>query len=75
MHQLSNILKIIVKINLEVIVADITKNKLENKILHTKIRSIHASTPLKYGCVTGNIKLITLWLVYAPIEQPTENQC
>ena len=60
MHKLSKILKITVKINLEVNVADMTKNKLENKILHTKIRSRHASNPLKYGCVTGHIKIITL---------------
>jgi len=29
-----------------------TKNKLENKILHTKMRSRHASNSLQYGSVT-----------------------
>ena len=71
MQKLSNILKINVKINMEVNVADMTKNKLENKILHTKIRSIHASNPLKYACVTENKNSLTIWLVYAPTE-PTE---
>jgi len=33
MHQLSNIQKINVKIDLEVHVADMTKNKLQNKTL------------------------------------------
>jgi len=74
MHQLNNLLKIKVKIYLEVNVADMTKNRLKNKILHTKIRSRHAFNPLKYGCVTGNKIIITLWLVYAPTE-PIENQC
>ncbi len=46
MHQLSNILKINVKINFEVNVVDTTKNKLKNKIHHTKIRSRHASNSL-----------------------------
>ena len=54
MHQLSDLLKINVKANLEVNVADITKNKFKNKILHTKVRSRHASNQLKYGCVTEN---------------------
>ena len=52
MHQLSNILKINIKFNLEVNVADMTKNKLENKILHTKIWLTHASNQLQYGYVT-----------------------
>jgi len=56
MHQLSNIQKINVKIDLEVHVADMTKNKLENKILHTKLWSTHISNPLQYGCVTENKK-------------------
>ena len=43
MHQVSNILIINVKINLEVNAADMTKTKLERKILHTKIWSTHAS--------------------------------
>ena len=68
MHQLSKILKINVKINMEVNVVDMIKNKLKNKILHTKIRSKHASNPLKYGCVTENKIIISLLLVYAPIE-------
>ncbi len=74
MHQLSNLLKIKVKINLKVNVADMTTNRLKNKILHTKIRSRDASNELKYGCVTENKTIITLWLVYAPTEWPTENQ-
>ena len=53
MQQVSKIVKINVKMNLEVNVADMTKNRLENKILHTKDRSRHASNPLKYDCVTG----------------------
>jgi len=68
MHQLSNLLKINVKINSEVYVVDMTKNKFKNKFLHTKIWSRHASHPLKYGCVIGNKKLITLWLVCALTE-------
>jgi len=48
-----------------VIVDDMDKNKFENKILHTKIRSRHASKPLQYGCVTGNNKSTTIWLVLA----------
>ncbi len=51
------------------------KNKLENKIHHTKIRSRHASNYLQYGCVTVNKYSITIWLVYAPTKQHTENQC
>jgi len=66
MHQLSDLLKINVKINLEVNLADMTTNRFKNKILHTKLRSRHASNPLKYGCVTW--EKITLWLVYAPTE-------
>jgi len=53
---------------LEVDVADITKNRLENKILCTKNWLKHASNPSKYDCVTGNLKIITLWLVYAATE-------
>ena len=68
MQKLSNLLKINVKIHLEVNVADITKNKLGNMILHTKIRSKHAPNPLQYGCVTENKKSITIGLVYAPTE-------
>ena len=45
-----------------------TKNKLGNKIFHTKIRSKHASNPLQYGCVTENKIKITIWLVNAPTE-------
>jgi len=56
MQQLCKILQVNVKINLEVNVVDMTKNKLKNKIHHTKIRSRHASNPLQYGCVTGNKK-------------------
>ncbi len=40
--------------NLEVYVVDMTKNKLKNKIHHTKIRSRHASNPFKCDCVIGN---------------------
>jgi len=54
MQQLSNILKINVKINLEVNVVDMTNNKLKNKIHHTKNRSTYASNPFKYDCVNGN---------------------
>ena len=31
-----------------------TKNKLKNRIHHTKVRSSHAFNPIKYGCVTEN---------------------
>ncbi len=44
-------------INFEVNVVDMTKNKLENKFLHTKIRSKHASHTLQYGCVTEKKKI------------------
>jgi len=65
MHQLSDLLKINVKTILEVNVADMTTNRLKNKILHTKLRSRHASNPLKYGCVTGNKIVITLgWCMH-----------
>jgi len=50
MHQLSNILKINVKINFEVSVAYMTNNKVENKILHIKIRSALASNQLQQCC-------------------------
>ena len=53
MQKLSNILQINVEMNLEVNVVDMTK-KLKHKIDHTKIRSRHASNPLKYDCVIGN---------------------
>ena len=36
MHQLSDLLKTNVKINLEVNVVDMPKNRLKNKILHSK---------------------------------------
>ena len=68
MQQQSKILTINVTINLEVNVADMTKNRLKNKILHTKISSRHASNPLRYDCVTGNKIIITLLSMYAPIE-------
>jgi len=68
MHQLSNILKFNVKINFEVNVADMTKNKLQNKILHTKIRSRDASNYLQYCCVTENKYSISIGLVNAPNE-------
>jgi len=68
MHQLSNLLKFNVKINIEMTVADMTKNKLQNKIHHTKIRSRHASNSLQCGCVTENKHTITIWLVYLPTE-------
>jgi len=68
LHELSNILKINVKINLEVNVVDMTKNILQNKILHTKIRSRHAFNPLQYGCVTKNNNSINIGLVYAPTQ-------
>ena len=68
MQQQSDLLTINVKIILEANVADMTKNRLKNKILHTKIRLKHASNPLNYDCVTGNIKIVTLWLVYAATE-------
>ncbi len=55
MHKLSNILKITVKINLEVIVANMTKNKLQNKVHHTKIGLTDACNLLQYGCVTKKI--------------------
>ena len=45
MHQLSNILKINAKNQYEMNVANTAKNKLENKILHTKIRLTHAFNP------------------------------
>ena len=54
MQQLSNIVQINVEILLEVNVVEMTKNKLENKIHHTKVRSRHASNPFKYDCVIGN---------------------
>jgi len=54
MQQVSKIVKINIKINLEVNAVNMTKNKLKSKIHHTKIRSIHASNPFKYGCVHGN---------------------
>jgi len=54
MHQLSNQLKINVKINFEINVVDMTNNKYKNKIVHTKIRSRHAANPLKYSVITGN---------------------
>jgi len=44
MHQLSTLLQFNDKINLEVNEVDMTKNKSENWILHTKIRSTHASS-------------------------------
>jgi len=53
MQKLSNILIINVKIQLEVNVLDMTKNKLKNNIHHTKIRSRHAYNPFKYDCVIG----------------------
>ena len=46
MQQWSHILKINVKIYLEVNAVDITKNRLKNKIHHTKIRSRHTANPL-----------------------------
>jgi len=54
MQQVSKILKVNVKINLEVNVVDMTKNKFKNKIHHTKNRSTHASNSFKYDCVNGN---------------------
>ena len=54
MQKLSNVQQINVKIQLEVNVVDMTKNTLKNKFHHTKIRSRHASNPLKYGYITGN---------------------
>ena len=68
MHQLFDLLKINVKLNLEVNVVNMTTNKLKNKIPHTKIRSRHASNPLNYDCVTVNKRIVTLWLVYAATE-------
>jgi len=68
MQKLSNILQTNVKINLEVVVLDMTKNKLKNKIHHTKIRSRHASNPFKHDCVIGNKLKNTLWLVHAETE-------
>ena len=56
MPQQSSLLTINVTINLEVDVADMTKNSLENNILHTKSSLRHASNPLNYDCVTGNKK-------------------
>jgi len=70
MQQQSKILKINVKMNLQLNLVNMTKNK-KNKIHHTKIKSGHASNSLKNGCDTGNKYIITLWLVYAD----TENQC
>ena len=52
----------------EVNVADMTKNRIKNKILHTKNRLKHASNPLNYDCVTGNKRIVTLWLLYAVTE-------
>ena len=68
MQQLNKILKVNVKIYFNVNVADMTKNKLKNKILHTKNRSRHACNPLKYDCVIENKEIITLGLV--PEEFP-----
>ncbi len=65
MHQLSDQQKINIKISLVLNVANTIKNRFKNKILHNKIRSRHASNPLKYGCVTVNKIIVTLWLVYA----------
>ncbi len=48
------ILKFNVIINLEVNVADMTKNRIKNKILHIKNMSKHACNPLKHNCVIGN---------------------
>ena len=67
MHQLSNIVKINVKIDLEVNIVDMTK-KLANKILHTKTWLTHAYESLQYGSVTENKNSINLWLVYAATE-------
>jgi len=46
-----------------------TKNRFKNKILHTKNRSRHVSNPLKYGYITGNKKIITLWLLNKGTEK------
>jgi len=54
MQQLSKIPQINVKINLEVNVTDMTKNRLKNKIHHTKNRPRHASNSIKDECITGN---------------------
>ena len=54
MQQVSNILKFNVKISYEVNEVDTTKNKLKNKIHHTKNRSRHASNQFKYDCIIGN---------------------
>jgi len=55
MQQLIKILKkSMLKLILEVNVTDMTKNRLNNEILHTKIRSRHAFNSLKYECITGN---------------------
>ncbi len=57
MQQLSNIvLKVNVKLILEVNIADMTKNTLKNKIHYTKNRSRHASSSLQYEGITGNKK-------------------
>jgi len=60
MHQLSNLLKFNVKINIEMTVADMTKNKLQNKIHHFKIWLTHASNPLQCCWVTGNNNSINI---------------
>jgi len=45
MAKLSNIVKITVKINLEVILVDMVEISLQNQILDTKIRLRHAFNP------------------------------
>jgi len=55
MAKLSNIMKITVKINLEVILLDIVKISIQNKILHTKIRLRHASNQFD-NAVSYNLK-------------------
>jgi len=54
MQKLSNIQQTNVKIDLEVNVVDMTKNKLKNQIHHTKIRSRHAFNQFKHDYVIGN---------------------
>jgi len=49
MQQLSKILKVNVKIHLEVNVVDMIKNRSKNKIHHMKNRSRPASNALKLG--------------------------
>jgi len=68
MAKVIEILKITVKIDLEVVLVDMVEISLQNQILHTKIRLTHASNPIHNGCVTVNNNSINVRLVYAPTQ-------